>query len=123
MEPKPESLWWTSAHKHEDVRTLRVGGRAKLGISLSVKSLKSWSTTVTREGVEGAECAMYKSGWRDKYIYCSKTVPMTTRCRRVNRHVYSREHQLVVDGAMINKSVCMGSKDTASHLQASCEVG
>ena len=27
MEPNPESLWWTSTHKHEDMRTLRVGGR------------------------------------------------------------------------------------------------
>ena len=32
MEPKPESLWWTSTQKHVDVRTLRVGGRVKLGI-------------------------------------------------------------------------------------------
>ena len=23
MEPKPESLWWTSTHKHEDMQTLR----------------------------------------------------------------------------------------------------
>ena len=29
MEPKPESLWWTSAHKHEDLTTLRVGSRGK----------------------------------------------------------------------------------------------
>ena len=30
MEPKRESLWWTSTHKHEDMRTLCVGGRAKV---------------------------------------------------------------------------------------------
>ena len=31
MEPKPESLWWTSStHKHEDMRTLSVGGRDKV---------------------------------------------------------------------------------------------
>ena len=27
MEPKPESLWRTSTHKHEDMTTLRVGRR------------------------------------------------------------------------------------------------
>ena len=29
MEPKPESPWWTSTHKHEDMTTLRVGSRGK----------------------------------------------------------------------------------------------
>ena len=29
MEPKPESLWWRSMYKYEDMRTLRVGGRDK----------------------------------------------------------------------------------------------
>ena len=27
--PNPESLWWTSAHKCEDMTTLRVGSGAK----------------------------------------------------------------------------------------------
>ena len=30
VEPKPESLWWTSTYKHEDMRTSRVGGRDKV---------------------------------------------------------------------------------------------
>ena len=30
MGPKPQSLWWTSIYKHEDMRTLRVGGRDKM---------------------------------------------------------------------------------------------
>ena len=25
MEPKPESLWWTSTHKHEDMSTTSSG--------------------------------------------------------------------------------------------------
>ena len=29
MEPKQESLWWTSTHKDEDERTLKVGSRVK----------------------------------------------------------------------------------------------
>ena len=31
MEHKPESLWSTSTYTHEDMRTLRVGGRDKCG--------------------------------------------------------------------------------------------
>ena len=30
MEPKPESLWWTSTYNHEDMRTLRMEGRDKV---------------------------------------------------------------------------------------------
>ena len=33
MEPKPESLWWTSTHKHEDMKTFRVGTR---GVALEL---------------------------------------------------------------------------------------
>ena len=29
LEPKPESLLWTSTHKHEDTTTLRVGSRGR----------------------------------------------------------------------------------------------
>ena len=39
MEPKPESLWWTSTYKHEDMRTLRVGSRQSLGSPL-MRSLR-----------------------------------------------------------------------------------
>ena len=50
MEPKPESLWWTSTHKHEDMRTLRVGTETELGISCFVKSLKCWDTAFIGTG-------------------------------------------------------------------------
>ena len=29
MEPKQESLWWTSSYEEEDKLTLKVGGRGK----------------------------------------------------------------------------------------------
>ena len=29
MEPKPESLWWTSSYEEEDKLTLQVGGGGK----------------------------------------------------------------------------------------------
>ena len=29
MEPKPESLWWASTYKDEDMATLKVGDRGK----------------------------------------------------------------------------------------------
>ena len=34
MEPKPESLWWTSTHKHEDMRTACGEQRQGLGSPL-----------------------------------------------------------------------------------------
>ena len=112
MEPKPESLWWTSTHKHEDTRTLRVGSRDRAWDLLFVNSLMYWNTVSTRDGkgVQGAERSMGKalrSWWREKYIYRSKTVPMTTKCRRIHSHVYSTILNGSINwpwsGAMINK--------------------
>ena len=71
MEPKPESLWWTSTHKHEDVRTLRLGGRDRAW---------DWDTVFIGTGdskVPNAPCARaWVSWWRDEYIYRSKTEKM-----------------------------------------------
>ena len=30
VEPKPESLWWTSTHKHQDTQNVRVGSRGRI---------------------------------------------------------------------------------------------
>ena len=49
MEPKAESLWWTSTHKDEDMTTHREA-EAKLGTSLFVKSLRSWDIVITGMG-------------------------------------------------------------------------
>ena len=55
--PKPESLEWTSAHKHEDMVTLRVGRR----FFFFVKSSKFCIAVVTRTGrdskVRSSPCA------------------------------------------------------------------
>ena len=52
------------------------------------------------KGFQGAER-------RDKYIYRSKTVPMTAKCKRVHSHVYSTVLNGSIDwpcsGAMTNK--------------------
>ena len=34
-------------------------------------------------------CKALRSWWRDKCIYRSKTVSMTTKCKRVHSHVHS----------------------------------
>ena len=64
MEPKPESLWWTSTYKHEDMRTSRVWGGAgrRLGNSPSSKSLMYLDTVFRRDGkgFQGAERSMCK---------------------------------------------------------------
>ena len=94
MEPKPESLWWTSAHQHGDVRTLSVGGRDKVWDLPFCEIFDVLGYRVCRDGkgFQGAECSMCKalrSWWRDKYIYRSKTVPMSTKRKRVHSHAYS----------------------------------
>ena len=93
MEPKLESLWWTSTHKHEDTRTLRVGGRDKVRDLPFCEVFDVLGYRFHRDGkrVRGAERSMctLRSWWRVKYIYRSKTVPMTTQCKRVHSHVYS----------------------------------
>ena len=52
-------------------------------------------------------CEGFGSWWRDKYVYRSRTVPMTTKCRRVHGHVYSTALNGSIkwpwSGAMINK--------------------
>ena len=84
----------------------------RFGISPFVKSLKSRDTVYIADGkgFQGAERSMRKalrSWWRNKNIYCSKTVPMTTKCKRVHNHVYSTVLNGSTNwrwsGAMINK--------------------
>ena len=94
MEPKPESLWWTSTHQHGDMRTLSVGGRDKVWDLPFCEIFDVLGYRVCRDGkgFQGAECSMCKalrSWWRVKYIYRSKTVPMTTKRKRVHSHAYS----------------------------------
>ena len=52
-------------------------------------------------------CKGLRSWWRDKYIYRSKTVPMTAKCERVHSHVYSTVLNGSINwpwsGATINK--------------------
>ena len=82
------------------------------GISPFAKSLMYWDTVFHRDGkgFQGAErtmCKALRSWWRDKYIYRAKTVPMTTKCKRVHCQVYSTVLNGSVSwpwsGAMINK--------------------
>ena len=112
MEPKPESLWWTSTYKHEDMRTLHVGGRDKMWDlpSCEVFDVLGYLFHRDGKGFQGAErsmCKALRSWWRDKYIYRSKTVSMTTTCKRVHSHVYSTVLHGSINwpwsGAMINK--------------------
>ena len=52
-------------------------------------------------------CKALRSWWRDKYIYRSKTVTMTTKCKRVHSHVFSTVLNGSINwpwsGAVINK--------------------
>ena len=94
MERKPESLWRTSTYKHEDKRTLRVGGRDKdwdltFGEVFDLPGYRFHRDGKGFQGAERSMCKVLRSWWRDTYIYRSKTVPMTTKCKRVHSHVCS----------------------------------
>ena len=130
MEPKPESLWWTTTFKHEDMTTLRVRSRQSLGIFPFREIVEVLRYCYHRDGKEfqGVERTMCKGmgSWRDKYIYRLKTVPMANKCKRVHSHVYSTvlngSTNWPWSGAMINKVRALESEDTTSHFQASHEA-
>ena len=71
MGPKPESLWWTSTYKEDDVSTLKVGTREKiLGLALHGKYLMSWAVVFDEmgKGVQGRVKTLRRaqgSWWRD----------------------------------------------------------
>ena len=61
MDPKPESLRWTSTHKCEDMITLRVGSRGNNWDLLFVKSSRVLDVVITGMGkdskAQGELCA------------------------------------------------------------------
>ena len=69
------------------MRTLRVGGRDKVWDLPFCEVFDVFEYRFHRDGkgFQGAErsmCKTLRSWWRDKHIRRSKTVPMTTKCKR-----------------------------------------
>ena len=116
MEPKPESLWWTSTHKCEDRTTLRVGSRGKTWDLPFREVFEVLGYRCRRDGkgfesAQGTMCKGTGSWWRDKFT------------DRSTQHSPERQHQLAVKFRHDRQSSSMGSEDIASHLQASHEAG
>ena len=65
MELKPESLWWTSTHKHEDIRTLTVGSRPFCEF-VDVLGYRFHRDGKGFQGTERTMCKALSSWWRDK---------------------------------------------------------
>ena len=95
------------------MRTFRVASRDRAWDLLfcEVFDVLGYRFHLDGKGVQGGERIMCKglgSWWRDKYIYRSKTVPMTTKCKRVHSHVNSTvlngSMNWLWSGAMINKA-------------------
>ena len=94
MEPKTESLWWTSTCKEEEKNTLQVGCRTRVWELPLREVFKILGYRYHRDGkgFQGAEsttCKGMGSLCRGTYICRSKTVPMAAKCKRVHGHVYS----------------------------------
>ena len=121
MEPKAGIVVVdTSTNKNEDVRSLRVGVRDSAWELpfCEVFDVLGYRFHRDGKGFPGAECSMCKalgSWWRDKYIYRTKTVTMTTKCERVHSNVYSTVLNGSINwpwsGAMINKVRGVGVPD------------
>ena len=134
LEAKPESL--SSTDKHEDMKTLSVGGRDKVwGLPFcEIFDVLGNRFHPDGKGFQGAErsiCKALRSWWRVMYIYRSKTVPMTTKCKRIHGHVQHNpewQFQFAVEWNHDPQGTCVGSPDIASHLQTwfwdgSCDNG
>ena len=54
MEPKPEPLWWTSTHKHEDMQTLRLESTGRI---LDLPFFEKFDANPSWDNVVGTEYA------------------------------------------------------------------
>ena len=79
MESKPESLWWTSTYKDEDVATLKVESTKENqglafhgGLRCPGQSFPKRCESDATDGENAQE--RLGSWWRDGYIYRAKTV-------------------------------------------------
>ena len=92
--PRPESLWWTSTYKDEDMAALKVGSGGKT-CDLPFKEV--FGVLGCRffhrdgKGYQGAELTVCKGmgSCRYKFICRSKGVSVWANCRRVHIHVCS----------------------------------
>ena len=94
LEPKLESLWWTSTHQVEETNTLSVGNRG-LAWDLPFKDVfqvlgcRFHRDGKGSQGEDRTLCKGNASCWRDRYICRSKSVTTQMKCRRVLSHVHS----------------------------------
>ena len=78
MQPKPESLWWTSTNKEEDERTLKAGSRGKSWDLPLVEAFDLLGFRFRRSGRRIQRTEKLSKGmgswWRDGYIHRAKSV-------------------------------------------------
>ena len=78
MEPKQESLWWTSTNNEEDERTLKAGSRWKSGDLPLIEAFDLLGHRFCRSGrgIQRTEKLSKGMGswWRDGYIHRANSV-------------------------------------------------
>ena len=91
---------------------------AERGSSFFVKSSRSWDTVVSRTGrnskVLSVPCAR---------AFGVGGVTSTHTAQGRVQHCSERQHQLAMEWGHDQQGTCLGSKDTASHLQAPFQAG
>ena len=93
MEPKPESLWWTSAYPAEDGMTLDVRRRKRSWEMPFVEISDTLGNRFRRNGrVFNGQVVHKRKGWGvggGMHTSIRRTVPMRTECERVVSQVFS----------------------------------
>ena len=125
MEPKPESLRWTSIFKDEGTATLRVGGRGKtwdlpFGEVFDVPGYRFHHDGKGFQGAERTMCKCLVSWWRDRFNLpfkdCAYDSEMLERSRPRLQHCIDRKHQLAVEWCHADEGSCMESQHLTSYL-------
>ena len=94
LEPKPASLWWTSAYASEEKSDIIVGTSTGCYKFPSEDTFKILGCAVNRQGktcdaVEERMQSANKAFWKGIMICKSKDVPWKVMCQRLVDHVYA----------------------------------
>ena len=93
LEPKPASLWRTSAYDSEEKIDMNLGTESGCCTFPFEDTFKILGCAMSRQGkahdaIEERMQSTIKAFWKDILIYKSKGVPWTVKCQRLVDHVY-----------------------------------
>ena len=118
MEPKLESLWWTSTHKLKNMRTLSVGSRDQVWDLPFCEAFDVLGYRFHRD----AKGVKAPSASRPVHLPF-QDFPMKTKCKRGVQHSHEWQYQLAVECRHDSQGTGLGVSDFAPHIQTSQNAG